>query len=564
MKLFRNLKRICNPSVVLVYYVLALCVPNVVLCFTDGLELPAAVANVVLPLGVYLLITASRRAIAATILAMFPIAFLCAFQIVLFFLYGGSIIGVDMFLNVVTTSSNEVGELLNNLAPAILVVMILYLPPLLWAVVYLFKHNHLRRDSRKLFLKSGAAATAVGVMALALSYLTVPDYLLHQDLFPVNVVKNLTIAVNRVKENKNYPETSKDFTFEATATHSTSKEIYVVVIGETGRADSYGILGYKRDTTPLLAQNPGVIGFTHVLSESNTTHKSVPMLLSLVDAENYRTINTQKSIITAFKEAGFYTAFISSQPENRSYTDYFGNEADYVRFINVANNDGIFAKDEKLLPLMDKLLAENRDKVAIFIHTYGSHFSYSDRYDPSFAHFTPDNTKDASYDNRMNLRNAYDNAIRHTDYILAEVIRRLENAGDAVAAMMYVSDHGEDLFDDSRKRFLHASPTPTYWQLHVPMVMWMSPSYKETYPDKWETAVSHSESQISSSRSFAATILDLAGVASPKVKCGSSVADANYMEPERYYVSDRNECLPLSDSGFKPVDFILMRKNGIK
>jgi len=82
----------------------------------------------------------------------------------------------------------------------------------------------------------------------------------------------------------------------------------------------------------MLSKADGVVAFNHVLSESNTTHKSVPMLLSLVEAENYNTINTQKSIITAFKEAGFATAYVSSQPLNRSYIDYFGNEADYVNF----------------------------------------------------------------------------------------------------------------------------------------------------------------------------------------------------------------------------------------
>ena len=54
--------------------------------------------------------------------------------------------------------------------------------------------------------------------------------------------------------------------------------------------------------------------------------------------------------------------------------------------------------------------------------------------------------------------------------------------------MLYVSDHGEDIFDDSRLRFLHASPTPTYWQLHVPIVLWMSDSFKDAHPEKYRAA----------------------------------------------------------------------------
>ena len=57
-----------------------------------------------------------------------------AFQIVLLFLYGRSIIAVDMFLNVVTTNPTEVGELLGNLLSAILTVCLMYLPSLSLAI----------------------------------------------------------------------------------------------------------------------------------------------------------------------------------------------------------------------------------------------------------------------------------------------------------------------------------------------------------------------------------------------------------------------------------------------
>ena len=51
------------------------------------------------------------------------------------------------------------------------------------------------------------------------------------------------------------------------------------------------------------------------------------------------------------------------------------------------------------------------------------------------------------------------------------------------AAMLYTSDHGEDIFDDSRHLFLHASPVPSYYQLHVPFLIWMSDNYRKNYPD---------------------------------------------------------------------------------
>jgi glucan phosphoethanolaminetransferase (alkaline phosphatase superfamily) len=135
---------------------------------------------------------------------------------------------------------------------------------------------------------------------------------------------------------------------------------------------------------------------------------------------------------------------------------------------------------------------------------------------------------------------------------------------NALTALMYVPDHGEDIFDDSRNRFLHASPTPTYWQLHVPMIIWMSSAYREAYPNEWAQVNARKSSQVSSSRSFAPTVLDIAGIRTARVEQGAVVSSSRYTEPKRYYISDRNECLPLTESGMKELDFGFMDKKGIK
>jgi glucan phosphoethanolaminetransferase (alkaline phosphatase superfamily) len=564
MKLFKKIDKVCNPVLVQSAFVVALCVPNIVLCYTEQLSFWASCANLLLPFGIYMMLLSLNRNIGKTIWALFPIIFLCAFQVVLFFLYGGSIIGVDMFLNVVTTSPTEAGELLANLLSALAAVGVLYLLPLIYAGVNLFKKRLLNSAHQKRYRKGGAICAMLGIVALLLSYLFVNGYALSREVFPVNVIKNMAISVKRINQNRNYPETSKDFRFNATSVHPDDREVYVVVIGETGRANNFGVMGYERPTTPMLSKADGVVAFNHVLSESNTTHKSVPMLLSLVEADNYNTINTQKSIITAFKEAGFATAYVSSQPFNRSYIDYFGNEADYVNFINADRSGKNLMKDDAMLPVLDSLISTTKAaKLALFVHSYGSHFNYSDRYDRKFARFTPDNSNDASVSNRENLINAYDNTIVHTDYLLGSVIQRLQRVPDAITAMMYVTDHGEDIFDDRRERFLHASPTPTYWQLHVPMIFWMSDAYRRAYPATIANVLQHRSSQISSSRSFAPSVMAIAGVVTSKIDVAASVVSASYVEPKRVYVSDRNECLPLDVSGLRNIDFDLMRQHGI-
>lgn len=70
--------------------------------------------------------------------------FFGAFQIVLLYLFGQSIIAVDMFLNLVTTNSSEALELLDNLIPAIVIVVLLYIPALAVATVSVIKNGNCR------------------------------------------------------------------------------------------------------------------------------------------------------------------------------------------------------------------------------------------------------------------------------------------------------------------------------------------------------------------------------------------------------------------------------------
>ena len=78
------------------------------------------------------------------------------------------------------------------------------------------------------------------------------------------------------------------------------------------------------------------------------------------------------------------------------------------------------------------------------------------------------------------LRNAYDNSIHYTDYVWGN--RGYVGEDKCSASMLYLSDHGEDIFDDSRARYLHASPIPTYYQLHIPYVIWFSKAYRSHIP----------------------------------------------------------------------------------
>ena len=96
-----------------------------------------------------------------------------------------------------------------------------------------------------------------------------------------------------------------------------------------------------RDTNPLLSKTPGIIAFPDATTQSNTTHKSVPMLLSAASAEDFERHFHEKGILAAFREAGFHTVFISNQLPNHSFIDFLGEQADEHYFLK----EGASAKD---------------------------------------------------------------------------------------------------------------------------------------------------------------------------------------------------------------------------
>ena len=544
---------------------LLLIVPNVALSITEQYSLAARVANVALPLGFYLLLTSAWARVGRTVLWCLPLSIYAAFQIVLLYLYGESIIAIDMFLNVVTTNVGEATELLANLTPAILVVIALYLPPIVWSIIQLVRHRTASRPARRRARIAGGALALAGIALVATAYAATPGYSVSRQLFPLNVMNNTLQAGLRTAKTKDYVHTSAAYSFDARSERPDSlQELYVLVIGETCRAHNWQLTGYERPTNPRLSQRPELVVFPKVMTESNTTHKSVPLMLSPLSAETFGdSIYYVKSIFEAFKEAGFTTAFFSNQQRNGSFIDFFGEQADSCLFI--ADYPGAKRSDDALAGMLDDFVRGSRaGKIFAVLHSYGSHFNYADRYGSEYRVFTPDDNDAAEPSNRASLVNAYDNTMVMTDAFVDDVIAVLDKQPAAVhSAMIFVPDHGEDIFDDSRKRFLHASPTPTYWQIHVPMVMWASPSYTQAFPAKIHHARLNSGKNVSSSRSVFDTMLSLAGVSTNHNRRQRALTDSCFTEEPRVYLNDYNEGVPLRAAGLDNPDYEMMRHHGI-
>ena len=527
-----------------VYFFVALIIPNCVLANTEPYSVWTVEALILMPLGFYMMWSVALRRSGVMIWLAFPFIFFCAFQIVLLYLFGNSIIATDMFTNLLTTNPGEAGELLGNIYPSVVLVCVIYLP-LLWLAAREIGHKrYITRTARMNIGLTGAALFAVGLLALWPAYhVSEERHVLRDEIFPLNIMYNLGLSGSEFRKSYNFHKTSEGFTYEAERTaEAPGREVYVYIIGEASRAMNWQLYGYGRETNPLLSGVGDLVVFRDVLTQSNTTHKSVPLILSSVATGEHEELYRRKGLPALFNEAGFDTWFISNQSPQGAMIDHLAHDARHVIYIRSPRHD------TQLLDEMRKALERSTSQKLLFVlHCYGSHFSYHQRYPREFAHFQPDNDVAIARQHRPMLVNAYDNSIRYTDYFLAQTIDYLRSLKGTSSALLYCADHGEDLIDDDRERFLHASPTTTAYQLYVASLAWFSEDYRTHFPEK-AAAAEANETAPATTHALFHTMADMASIRGRFLTTKVSLVSPDFdRTAPRRYLNDHNEAVPLDE-----------------
>ena len=544
-----------------VYFFVALIIPNCVLANTEPYSVWTVEALILMPLGFYMMWSVALRRSGVMIWLAFPFIFFCAFQIVLLYLFGNSIIATDMFTNLLTTNPGEAGELLGNIYPSVVLVCVIYLP-LLWLAAREIGHKrYITRTARMNIGLTGAALFALGLLALWPAYHVSEDrHVLRDEIFPLNVLYNLGLSGSEFRKSFNYEKTSAGFSYEAERTAEVpGREVYVYIIGEASRAMNWQLYGYGRETNPLLSQEEGLVVFRDVLTQSNTTHKSVPLILSSVATDEHDELYRRKGLPALFNEAGFDTWFISNQSRQGAMIDHLAHDAKHLIYIRSPRHDS------QLLDEMRKAVEKSTSRKLFFIlHCYGSHFSYHQRYPREFAYFQPDNDVAIAKQHRPMLVNAYDNSVRYTDYVLSKIIDYLGSLENTSSALLYCADHGEDLIDDHRERFLHASPTTTAYQLYVASLAWFSESYRERFPEKIAAAEANATAPATTHALFH-TMADMASIRGRFLTTKVSLVSPDFdRTAPRRYLNDHNEAVPYRKTGLRPEDMEVFRRYGIE
>lgn len=361
----------------------------------------------------------------------------------------------------------------------------------------------------------------------------------YKKVYPCDLLAATTEVFAMEREIDRMQEQLKDFSFRAERQDTLpGKEIYVLVIGESSRYSNYSLNGYNRPTSPLLDKQENLVSYSKVLTTSNLTNIAIQQILTRATPDKPDIAYKEKALPDVFIECGFSTAWLANQSSSDRFVKRITADMDYT-FFSTTDFDSADNYDGKLLPHLDSVLSLNKQKQLIVIHTLGSHFRYNARYPKSFCRFTPSLHNNTGYDivsssNKEILVNSYDNSICYTDYVLNEIIRKV-NDEKAVSAVVYLSDHAENLYDDERNLAVHGNTEPSIYELHIPLFIWTSAAYRNARPEKAEAIENHKEKKVSTSNLFH-SFLDIAGLSYPEEDKGKSVASPEFREDSVWYI----------------------------
>ena len=333
---------------------------------------------------------------------------------------------------------------------------------------------------------------------------------------------------------------SASFRFHARLdTPDNDPQVVVMVIGESSRYDRWSLNGYARETNPLLSQEANVVPLQDVITSVSATRLSVPVIVSRKPAtDSLKDGFSEKSFLTAFKEAGFKTFWLSNQISFGKFdtpVSVFAKEADVVDFLNLGGFTDNSNYDEVLFGPLRHALADPAPKKLVVLHTLGSHWNYSHRYPKQFDKWQPSLfgvDKPVYTDIRLKeqLNNSYDSSILYTDWFLAHVIGALKDSA-LPASMLYVADHGQTLYDNSCRQVFHGHNTQ--YEFHIPAFAWYSDAYQQRYPDKVGQLLRHRKAKLATENMFH-TLLDLADVRYPGERLEWSFVNPGFKQHKRY------------------------------
>ncbi|MGG8033697.1 phosphoethanolamine transferase EptA [Klebsiella aerogenes] len=328
------------------------------------------------------------------------------------------------------------------------------------------------------------------------------------------VALNSWYAHNRM-DNLPLVKIGEDAKQKAVMHNGARKNLTIVVLGETSRAENFSLGGYDRETNPRLKQDD-VVYFPKTTSCGTATAVSVPCMFSNMPRAHYdeELAHHQEGVLDILQRAGVQVLWNDNDGGCKGACDRVPHQN--VTNLNLSGEciDGE-CYDDVLFHNLDSYIDNLQQDGIIVLHTIGSHGpTYYNRYPAEFKKFTPTcDTNEIQSCTQQQLTNTYDNTILYVDYVVDKAIKLLQSKQDKfTTSLVYLSDHGESLGEDGV--YLHGLPYSIApdTQKHVPMLLWLSPDYQQRYGVSSQCLQQQAKTNDYSQDNLFSTLLGLLGV----------------------------------------------------
>ena len=304
----------------------------------------------------------------------------------------------------------------------------------------------------------------------------------------------------------------------------------VLVIGESTNRQRMSLYGYQRETTPNLDKLRDQLAiFDNVVTPRPYTIEALQQVLTFADEENPDLYLSTPSLVSVMKQAGYKTFWVTNQQtmtKRNTMLTTFSEQADEQVYLNNNRNQNARQYDGDVIEPFNKILADSAPRKLIVIHLLGTHMSYQYRYPPTFDKFVDRTGVPAGLnDDQVPTYNSYDNAVLYNDFVVSSLIKDFART-DPNGFLLYLSDHGEDVFDSVGHNTLGRNEAkPTAPMYTIPFMAWASPKWRDSHA--WNFAGDLGRPY--SSSQFIHTWADLAGLSANELDDKKSLVSNQFV-----------------------------------
>ncbi len=396
----------------------------------------------------------------------------------------GVVVSDEMIRNALQTNAQEAADLMTGKL-ALYTVLMGLLPAWLVAGVRLRQISLWKEVRERLLFVLGALLVVIACVVpfsgyyasfgrehKALRAYAIPGY-------PLYSLGKLFFAVEAASGNENVRLVGEDAHIPET---DTDRELIILVVGETARADRFSINGYGRETTPELTANHAV-SFTNFWSCGTSTAVSVPCMFSTLGEKKFdlHRAAAQENLLDILRHADVNVLWLDNNSDSKGVAIRTSYQSYRSAKLNPACDPE--CRDVGMLANLQRYIdSKPKGDIFIVLHQMGNHGpAYSKRYPKSFERFKPV-CEDVELGNcsKQEIDNSYDNAVLYTDHFLGKTIELLKHNDEKFeTALFYVSDHGESLGENGI--YLHGLPgaIAPEAQTHIPALLWFGKGFHE-------------------------------------------------------------------------------------